>query len=102
MMDAAEVVTLAPALGLGEAEVLHAELVARLLAGGPIMIDGSSVDRITTPAIQVLLACSRAAAAADRTVFTLTAASDSMVEAFRLLGLSAELEAWCAPDGAAG
>jgi len=84
-------------VGIGEAEALHADLVARVTAREPIVVDGSSVERITTPAIQVMLACARVGPSeGDSVRFAISAASNSMRDAFRLLGLEAELDGWIA------
>lgn len=97
MATAPDQLELPATVGIGEAEALHGDLVARLAAGGTILVDGSSVERITTPAIQVMLACARTCTTdGDGVRFAISAASDSMRDAFRLLGLEAELDGWMA------
>lgn len=62
---------------------------AALDGSGPILVDGAAVTRCTTPAIQVLLAADRAAAARGRAI-ACPNRSDILTRAFTDLGLSAE------------
>lgn len=81
----AAAMTLPAVLDLGAA----AELKERLLAFAGVSrlsIDCSAVERVGTPAIQVLLAASRSAAAEGRSV-ELNAASPVLREALTDLGL---------------
>jgi chemotaxis protein CheX len=72
------------------AETLCRALQDRLLAGQPLRLDGSGVERVCTASLQVLLAASRSAAARE-VPFTVTAPSDALIEALADLGLPGAL-----------
>ena len=65
-------------------------LQERLLAGEPLTLDGSGVERVSTAAIQVLVAASRSAASHD-IAFRLDGASGALTEALADLGLAGTL-----------
>ncbi len=92
---AAESGTLAlpPALDLAAAQSLKEALIAAAMSGGPVLLDGVDVERVGTPAVQVLLAGQRSFAAEGRR-FGLTRPSAALRAAFDDLGLSRELQRW--------
>ncbi|PPQ30179.1 STAS domain-containing protein [Rhodopila globiformis] len=85
-----DTLALAPLLDAQAAEDLLGQLRERLLAGLPVTLDGAGVERVATPALQVLLAAAREARA-RRLAFRLAAASDCLADALASLGLQAEL-----------
>jgi chemotaxis protein CheX len=74
---------------------LHAALLKALERDRPIVIDGAPVERISTPAIQVLLAAAKAADAA-KLKFRMDNPSPALVSAFADLGLKPALDQWSA------
>lgn len=91
--DEAAVITLPLVLDLGGAQILRETLLHAGSAAGRMMVDAAQVERIGTPAIQVLLAAARAQAANDRP-FTLRQPSEVVVKAFEDLGLIEEMNRW--------
>lgn len=77
------------------APVLHAALLKALERRRPIVIDAAPVERISTPAIQVLLAAAKAADAA-KLDFRVESPSPAVVSAFADLGLTPALDQWSA------
>ena len=91
--DAARVVELPARIGVAEAESLHESLRTALQDGVDVRLDGSGVERMTTPGVQVMLVAARAQAKAKRR-FVVAAPSEAMNQAFAELGLAAEYQAW--------
>jgi chemotaxis protein CheX len=83
-------VTLAPTLDAQAAEDLLGQLRDRVLAGLPVAVAGAAVERVATPALQVLVAAAREAKG-RRVPFRLTSPSDCLADAIASLGLQAEL-----------
>lgn len=80
-------------LDLGGAESLKHGLVEAAEAAEVLAIDGGNVERVSTPAVQVLLAVARDLSEKNRQVL-LRNSSESLTTAFDDLGLSAELQRW--------
>lgn len=78
---------------LPAAQALKEILVEELSSGVSVRLDGADVERIGTPAVQVLLAAARTFSAQGRT-FVLARPSAVLSAAFADLGLSRELAAW--------
>jgi anti-anti-sigma regulatory factor len=87
--------TLSPVVDILAAPDLHAALLKALERGRTIAIDAAPVERISTPAIQVLLAAAKAAEAA-KLKFRVTNPSPALVSAFADLGLKPTLDQWSA------
>lgn len=90
------VLALPPSLDLTAAQSLKDSLVEAAMARTGIVLDGANVQRVGTPAVQVVLAAARTFAAEERT-FTLRHPSNVLREAFEDLGLSEELRRWSNP-----
>lgn len=75
------------------AVALHEDIVRELSEIGEVQIDASAVDRINTPAIQVLLMLARALNA-ENIPFSLEACSPPLAAGFEHLGLGAQLAQW--------
>jgi chemotaxis protein CheX len=85
-----EVFTLPAMLDLTAAEPLHRALLDRVRAGEPLIVAGSAVERVSTAAIQVLIA----AAAETRSrgnSFVLRDASPVLTAAMVDLGVASHL-----------
>jgi chemotaxis protein CheX len=85
--DDPTVVVLPPLLDLPGAEPLCRELLARMLAAEPTVLDGSQVTRVSTPSAQVLVAARRSAEARGLS-FKLNAPSNVLTEALTDLGIA--------------
>jgi anti-anti-sigma regulatory factor len=79
-------------LDLTRAQNLRETMVA-LLNGGPIALDASAVERMSTPCAQVLLAAGRAADLGGSSLQIIDA-SDVFRTALADLGLQAEFKNW--------
>lgn len=91
MTEDSESVSILPAtLDRLAAESLCRTLQDGLLAGRPLQLDGSGVERVSTACLQVLLAAARSAAARE-VPFAVTAPSDALIEALADLGLAGTL-----------
>jgi anti-anti-sigma regulatory factor len=64
-----------------------------LISQGPVLLDASDVERMSTPAAQVILAAGRAAAASG-VDFKITKASDAFRNGLQDLGLQHEFKNW--------
>ncbi|MDR3373072.1 MAG: STAS domain-containing protein [Ancalomicrobiaceae bacterium] len=91
------VVTLPAFLDLSSVAILKASLADQIDAPGTTTIDCSKVERITTPAIQVLLAYSKSVGMRDRAV-RLSHPTETFRAAFDDLGLHEDLMRWSAPS----
>lgn len=80
-------------LDLGGAESLKHGLVEVAGAAEALAIDGGNVERVSTPAIQILLAVARDLSEKNRPL-VLRNPSEALKAAFDDLGLSAELHSW--------
>jgi|SRR5690348_10680053 len=85
-----DTLALPPMLDAQAAEDLLAQLRDRVLAGLPVVVTGATVERVATPALQVLVAAARDARA-RRVPFRLATPSDCLADAIASLGLQAEL-----------
>jgi anti-anti-sigma regulatory factor len=79
-------------LDLTRAQDLRETMAARL-GGGPLVLDASAVERMSTPCAQVLLAAGRAADLVG-SPFQIIDASDEFRAALTDLGLQAEFKNW--------
>lgn len=61
--------------------------IAAALGDGPLVVDGSAVERVSTPGLHLLLAAQASAAEAG-VPFALAAASPALTDALGLLGLA--------------
>jgi anti-anti-sigma regulatory factor len=77
---------LPPSLDLLGAKPLCQQLPAKVLSAEPILLDGSRVERISTPCIQILVAALKSAEARG-TPFRLSNPSTALAEALVDLGL---------------
>ena|ERR1700761_1160103 len=77
-------------LDLTAAEPLHRTLLDRVRTGDPLAIDGSVVERVSTAAIQVLLATA-AEARLRGTPFQLLNPSSELTDALVDLGVASQL-----------
>ncbi|MDA8231095.1 MAG: STAS domain-containing protein [Magnetospirillum sp.] len=78
-------------LDLPAAMDLHDALLDALADNdGDVVVEGAAVERMSTAAVQVLLAAAAGFKAAGRH-FAVAAPSDRIVDAFRQLGLAAQL-----------
>jgi chemotaxis protein CheX len=77
---------LPPSLDLLGAKPLCQQLQAKVLSAEPILLDGSRVERISTPCIQILVAALKSAEARG-TPFRLSNPSQVLAEALVDLGL---------------
>ncbi len=81
-------------LDLGTVHALREQLVAALADQTTVSIDASKVERIGTPAVQVLLAAGRALSADGRNLL-IGDASETFRAAFSDLGLGEQFSKWC-------
>ena len=79
-------------LDLTQAQNLRDSMAARL-GDGPLLLDASAVERMSTPCAQVLLAAGRAADLAS-SAYQIINASDVFRTALADLGLEAEFNNW--------
>ena len=91
-MISKDVFALPAILDITKAQELHGHMVDRLNVG-PVVVDASAVDRVSTPCIQVLLAAARSADGAG-TSFRIADASEALRAALVDLGLQAEFKNW--------
>lgn len=78
---------------LQSAPDLHAVLVAATEKGMPLVIDASSIEHLTTSAVQVLIAAGRRMAAAD-TVMAIRNPSSEFRNALGDLGIDPVEQGW--------
>jgi anti-anti-sigma regulatory factor len=78
---------LPPSLDLTRADALRSELLACLARGGPLQIDGSAVDRVSTACVQLLVAASVSVRERGG-IFELAMPSAVLRHAIRDLGLA--------------
>ena len=88
-----DAVVLPAVLDLAAAHTLKGTLGETVLCGTHIVLNGMNVERVGTPALQVLLAASRSVAGAGGS-FVLQRPSHALRSAFGDLGLAAELARW--------
>ncbi len=85
--------SLPPVLDLLQATKLHEALLGALAAGQAVCLDGTEVERLTTPAAQVLMAAG-AEAARRHLAFSLRNPSAALASGFTCLGLEQTLVEW--------
>lgn len=91
--DPAVQIMLPAAIDLLYAGTLHRQAIETLTAHAALEIDGSLVERASTPCIQVLLATARQAEKSGLG-FCLRRPSAVLVDAFDALGLGGDFEPW--------
>lgn len=74
-----------------QAEAFKEECLSALSVGEPIVIDASSVERLMTPIVQLILALASAAEEAGLAM-SITGVGEKVKETFRILGLSDRLD----------
>lgn len=84
---------LSEVLDINAAQSLREGLIEVGTTTERIVVDGSQVDRIATPAVQILLAAAREFSAEGRS-FSVHDASQPLVSAFEDLGLAEDLKRW--------
>lgn len=72
------------------ADRLHHSLLERIATERPLSVDGSEVERVSTPCVQLLVAAA-ASARAHGLPFRISGASQVLTEAVRDLGLTRAL-----------
>jgi chemotaxis protein CheX len=93
-----DVVALPAILDMAAAQALKDTLSDVIAADVDITVDGAPVERVGTPAIQVLLAAAKSAAAGGRS-FSLVQPSDVLRSAFADLGMAEVLARWSKANG---
>ena len=86
-------IDLGSVLDIRAAEPLKEVLRKALSKGKPLTLDAGSIERMSTPCIQVLIAAATALKEAGA-VFTLASPSDTFIESFNELGLFPILKQW--------
>jgi len=81
------------ALDLLAAQSLKEKLLELFDQEGDLVIDGSNVERITTPCVEVLVAANSAYSQVER-AFQIDNPSEYLTEAFVTLGLGNDFEQW--------
>ena len=82
-------------LDMGALPGLKEELLGALAATSGVTVEGADVERVGTPALQLLLAAARDVLQGGR-AFTLHAPSEALMLAFDDLGLGAQAREWSA------
>lgn len=90
---AAHTIELPARLDVPAAEALLGELLEIRGSDSDLVIAGSAVGLVDTPAIQILMSAARDQAARER-AFTLNEPSAAIREAMELMGLENELANW--------
>ena len=86
-------IDLGSVLDIRAAEPLKEVLRKALSKGKPLTLDAGSIERMSTPCIQVLIAAAAVMKQAEA-VFTLARPSDAFIESFNELGLFPVLKQW--------
>ena len=86
-------IDLGSVLDIRAAEPLKEVLRKAISKGKPLTLDVGSVERMSTPCIQVLIAAATVMKEAGA-VFTLAGPSDAFIESFNELGLFPVLKQW--------
>jgi chemotaxis protein CheX len=97
MTAEATTITLPARLDSAAAEALHGELLEQIGVCDHLVVDGSEVGLIDTPAVQVLLAAERSLKEANG-AFSMRAPSLAVRDAMQLLGLAEKFELWSKTD----
>lgn len=82
-------------LDMGALPGLKEELLSALTATSAVTVEAADVERVGTPALQLLLAAARDVLQGGR-AFTLQAPSEALMLAFDDLGLGAQAREWSA------
>jgi len=85
--------TLSRELDLLAAEALKNDLLKLLHADGDLLVDGSEVERVSTPCIEVLVAAAAAFGEGGRS-FEISEPSPPLCESFEAVGLADRIELW--------
>jgi anti-anti-sigma regulatory factor len=86
-------ITLPQQLDMAALGHLKEELISAGASASDIVVDGSEVEAVGTPAIQLILAAAKLFASEGRP-FALQAPSPALLSAFDDLGLTAEAREW--------
>ena len=86
-------IDLGSVLDIRAAEPLKDVLRKALSKGKPLAVDVASIERMSTPCIQILIAAATSMKEAD-TAFTLLSPSDAFIDSFNELGLFPVLKQW--------
>jgi len=89
----AATVVLDSVIDLVTVDHLREQLLPAIAADGTVVVDAHAVECLTTPGVQLLLAASRSAAECGQR-FHLINPSETVVNVFGELGLSAMIEEW--------
>ena len=91
--DDSSVIDLDSDLDLVAATTLKERLIEAVDRDGAVVIDASSVERLTTPCVQVLVAAAQFLAGQDKSLMVKDP-SEAFVSAFSDLGLEDVLQQW--------
>ena len=91
--DGSNVLALPAVLDLGTAQALRDRFLEACSASEPVVVNAEQVERIGTPAVQVLLSAARTLAV-DGRGFSMQRPSQGLCTAFEDLGLIDELKRW--------
>ncbi len=94
----ARALTLPAILDIGNAQELQDSLAGALEQSPVLRLNGSKINQVSTPGVQVLLAASQSALAGGGKLI-LTSPSPALREAFESLGLPNQLSEWSAANG---
>ncbi len=86
-------IDLGSVLDIRAAEPLKNVLRKAISKGKPLTLDVGSVERMSTPCIQVLISAATVMKEAEA-VFTIASPSDTFIESFNELGLFPVLKQW--------
>lgn len=89
-MTQGDTFVLAPQVSIAEAAGLLRDLKLRVAGGGPLIIDGTAVERIDTAILQLLISC-RCACQQRGTTFNWQGVSENLRRAAALIGVSDSL-----------
>ena len=94
----AKALTLPAILDIGNAQELQDSLAGALERSPVLRLNGSKINQVSTPGVQVLLAASQSALAGGGKLI-LASPSPALQEAFESLGLPNQLSEWRAANG---
>ena len=89
-------IALPASLDLAAAEALKEMLIAAVDKGGDLVIDGSGVEKVGTPCIQLIVSASRTLRESGHSM-KLEEPSEALGAALAELGLSADPQEWSTP-----
>ena len=86
-------IRLSSILNLTMAQPLHEQLLTALETDDQLIVDGTDVELMTTPCLQVLLSAGQACEGSGQP-FSIANPSEAIIIAFNDLGLTTYLERW--------